>query len=76
MRAATTAIEWQAPIQALPQDGRVRLALRRAHEATGKVQRGRYLYCPNGGHMAMYDDQKVYFEGLVRFLQDVDAGRF
>ena len=41
-----------------------------------KVQRGRYLYCPDGSHMAMYDDQKIYVEGVVRFLRDVDAGRF
>lgn len=37
---------------------------------------GRYLHCPNGSHLAMYDDQKVYVEGLVRFLRDVDEGRF
>lgn len=42
----------------------------------GKVQRGRYLLCPQGGHMAMYDDQKVYFSGLLRFLKDVDSGKF
>jgi proline iminopeptidase len=42
----------------------------------GKVQKGRYLFCPNGSHIAMYDDQKVYFDGLIRFVQDVDAGRF
>ncbi|TFW33642.1 proline iminopeptidase-family hydrolase [Massilia horti] len=41
-----------------------------------KVKRGRYLYCPNGGHMALYDDQKVYFDGLIRFLNDVDSGKF
>jgi len=41
----------------------------------GAVQRGRYLFCPNGSHMAMYDDQQVYVEGVVRFLWDVDAGR-
>jgi len=40
------------------------------------VGKGRYLYCPNGSHMAMYDDQKVYFEGLVKFIGDVSAGRF
>jgi proline iminopeptidase len=34
---------------------------------------GRYLYCPNGSHMAIYDDQKVYMNGLIRFLKDVDA---
>jgi len=38
--------------------------------------RGRYLYCPNGSHMALYDDQKVYMAGVVNFLRDVDAGRF
>jgi proline iminopeptidase len=42
----------------------------------GKVKRGRYLFCPNGSHMALYDDQKVYFDGLVRFVLDVNAGRF
>ena len=40
------------------------------------VQRGRYLHCPNGSHMAMYDDQEIYFRGLIQFIQDVDAGRF
>ena len=42
----------------------------------GKVQKGRYLFCPNGSHMAMYDDQQVYVDGVIRFLQDVGAGRF
>ncbi len=41
-----------------------------------KVQHGRYLFCPNGGHMAMYDDQQTYVHGVIRFLRDVDAGRF
>ena len=41
----------------------------------GKVQRGRYLFCPNGSHMAMYDDQKVYVDGVIQFLRDVDVGR-
>jgi proline iminopeptidase len=36
------------------------------------VKKGRYLYCPNGSHMAMYDDQKTYFDGLVKFIHDVD----
>ena len=34
---------------------------------------GHYLDCPKGSHMAMYDDQDVYFAGLVRFMHDVDA---
>ena len=37
---------------------------------------GRYLHCPNGSHMAMYDDQKTYMDGVIRFLQDVDRGSF
>ena len=41
-----------------------------------QVQKGRYLYCPNGSHMAMYDDQKTYFDGLIKFVADVDGGRF
>jgi len=40
------------------------------------VQHGRYLYCPNGSHMALYDDQAIYFRGLIQFIQDVDAGQF
>ncbi len=37
------------------------------------LPRGQYLFCPNGSHMAIYDDQKVYMAGLIRFLKDVDA---
>jgi proline iminopeptidase len=41
-----------------------------------KVRKGRYLYCPNGSHLAIYDDQQTYVEGIVSFLDDVDSGRF
>ncbi|MGD8320705.1 MAG: proline iminopeptidase-family hydrolase [Gemmatimonadota bacterium] len=34
---------------------------------------GRYLYCPNGSHMDMYDDQETWFTGLIQFMEDVDA---
>ena len=34
---------------------------------------GHYLYCPNGGHMAMYDDQATYMAGVIGFLRDIDA---
>jgi proline iminopeptidase len=34
---------------------------------------GRYLHCPNGSHMAMYDDQQTYFQGLIGFIQEVNA---
>jgi proline iminopeptidase len=40
-----------------------------------QMPKGRYLYCPNGSHMAMYDDQQVYFDGLIRFIKDVDQSR-
>ena len=33
------------------------------------VQNGTYLFCPKGSHMDFYDDQKVYFEGLIPFLK-------
>ena len=42
----------------------------------GQVQRGRYLFCPKGSHLAIYDDQEVYMEGILRFIRDVDEGRF
>jgi len=32
------------------------------------VQNGKYLHCPEGSHMAMYDDQKTYFQGVIHFL--------
>ena len=40
------------------------------------VQHGRYLHCPNGSHIALYDDQEIYFRGLIQFIQDVDTGTF
>lgn len=41
-----------------------------------KVQNGRYLHCPNGSHMSLYDDQETYFKGLIKFIKDVDSGEF
>ena len=40
------------------------------------VKNGRYLYCPKGSHLALYDDQQVYMAGLTQFILDVDTGRF
>jgi proline iminopeptidase len=40
-----------------------------------KLPKGRYLYCPNGSHMAIYDDQQTYMQGVTAFIKDVDAGR-
>jgi proline iminopeptidase len=39
------------------------------------LPRGRYLHCPEGSHMAMFDDAHRYFEGLIGFLRDVDQDR-
>lgn len=48
-----------------------------AMEAQSKmVQKGRYLFCPNGSHMAMWDDQKVFMTGVLQFLHDVDQNNF
>ena len=41
-----------------------------------QVQNGRFLLCPNGSHMSMYDDQKNYFPGLIKFIHEVDKGNF
>jgi len=38
-----------------------------------ELPNGRYLYCPNGSHIAHYDDQEVYMAGLIDFIRDVDA---
>jgi proline iminopeptidase len=39
----------------------------------GRLPRGQYLYCPDGSHLALYDDQTVYFTGLLRFLHEVGS---
>ncbi len=36
-----------------------------------RLPNGRYLHCPNGSHLAMYDDQETYFSGLIDFLLEV-----
>lgn len=40
-----------------------------------EVQNGKYLHCPNGSHLSMYDDQETYFNGLIQFIKDVDYGK-
>jgi proline iminopeptidase len=37
------------------------------------VQHGEYLYCPNGSHLAMWDDQQVYMKGVISFIKKVDT---
>ena len=35
---------------------------------------GRYHHSPQGSHLAIVDDQETWFEGLLAFLSDLDAG--
>jgi len=35
---------------------------------------GSYLYCENGSHMSMYDDQETYMNGIIKFMKAVDSG--
>jgi proline iminopeptidase len=39
-----------------------------------QVQHGSFLLCPDGGHLAMWDDQQTYVHGLVQFLKAIDQG--
>lgn len=36
---------------------------------------GSYLYCANGSHMDMYDDQNTYMNGVIKFLEETDGGK-
>lgn len=44
-------------------------------EQSKLVQKGRYLYCPNGSHLAMWDYQQVFMKGVIQFIKDVDSGK-
>lgn len=35
------------------------------------VQNGKFLYCPNGSHLSMWDDQKVFMKGVIDFIKSV-----
>jgi proline iminopeptidase len=37
-----------------------------------QLPKGTFLYCENGSHMSMYDDQQAYFSGLIKFIKSVD----
>jgi proline iminopeptidase len=39
-----------------------------------QLPNARFLLCPEGSHLAMYDDQQTYVPGVVRFILDVDRG--
>ena len=40
-----------------------------------EVQNGRSLIT-NGSHLSQFDDPETYFSGLIKFIKDVDAGKF
>jgi proline iminopeptidase len=40
------------------------------------VQNGRSLHCENGSHLAMWDEQDFYMEGVIDFIKDVNDGSF
>jgi proline iminopeptidase len=41
-----------------------------------QVRKGRFLLCPNGSHMSMWDDQEHFFPGVIQFIRDVETGKF
>ena len=45
-------------------------------EQSKMVQKGRYLFCEKGSHMCMWDDQKVFMDGVIKFIRDVDSDKF
>lgn len=45
-------------------------------EQSKMVQHGRYLFCPNGSHLAMWDDQQIFMTGVINFINDVNLGKF
>ena len=40
-----------------------------------QVPNGEYLHCPEGSHMAMWDDPETYHRGIERFIRKVDGQR-
>jgi proline iminopeptidase len=40
-----------------------------------QVRNGSYLFCPNGSHMAFYDDQETYMKGLIKYIKEIDKGK-
>jgi proline iminopeptidase len=45
-----------------------------AMEAQSKmVKNGSYLYCPNGSHLSMWDDQQVFMKGVIDWIKKVDS---
>lgn len=45
-------------------------------EQSKLVKNGRYLFCANGSHLSMWDDQQVFMTGVIQFIKDVDIRSF
>ncbi len=41
-------------------------------EMSKLVQNGQYLYCANGSHLAMWDEQEFFMKGVIDFIKGVD----
>ncbi|HEY3429815.1 MAG TPA: proline iminopeptidase-family hydrolase [Cyclobacteriaceae bacterium] len=41
-----------------------------------QFKHGRFLLCPDGSHMSMWDDHEHFFPGVIQFIKDVDHGDF
>ena len=46
-----------------------------ARQAT-LVQQGRALICPEGSHLALWDDEAAFFDGVTAFMSEVQSGQF
>ena len=40
-------------------------------EMSRRLPRGRLLHCPDGSHLAMWDDTQAYTDGVLAFLRDL-----
>ncbi len=40
-----------------------------------QMKNGKYLYCPNGSHLSMWDDQQVFMNGVIQFIKETDTGK-
>ena len=41
-----------------------------------QMPKGHYLYCANGSHLAMWDDQQAFMNGVIGFIKNVDDGKY
>jgi proline iminopeptidase len=40
-------------------------------EMSKLVKKGKYLYCANGSHLSMWDEQEFYMKGVIDFIKGV-----